>query len=265
MASGVDTVRMEQLGLPLGDIAAGMGQMLGRINFRAGRDGRDIEFVLCGDMSNPLSGRPSYACIDFNQMRPHGGDPGAIVDSIVSNDPYYPKPSSPHWGRFVAAYKAEAAEGGQESRRGPWWLSWRRGAGASANTQQQAKLCRKNLVLPLRQFLHCVPMVPLHSLVRSSAAAVCACVPLFCAGAPPSGARPITPAAACPPPPARRCAPGEASNDRLARRCPPGGLLGSGVSVPPVAPSRDRGVSRLCVARGSNEPFKIREQQIART
>ena len=105
----LDAERVEQLGLPSDRIAAGMGQMLARINFRAGRDGRDIEFVLCGDPHNPLSGQPAYCCIDFNQMRPHGGDAAAIVDSIASNDPYVPRPPSPYWAHFAAAYATEAA------------------------------------------------------------------------------------------------------------------------------------------------------------
>jgi hypothetical protein len=106
----LDAERIERLGLPSRAIAEGMGQTLGRINFRAGRDGRDVEFVLCGDPDNPLSKHPGYACIDFNQMRPHGDDAGVIVDSIVTNDPYYPRPPSPHWSSFAAAYLREAEE-----------------------------------------------------------------------------------------------------------------------------------------------------------
>lgn len=106
----LDAERIERLGLPSRAIAEGMGQTLGRINFRAGRDGRDVEFVLCGDPDNPLSKRPGYACIDFNQMRPHGDDAAVIVDSIVTNDPYYPRPPSPHWSSFAAAYLREAEE-----------------------------------------------------------------------------------------------------------------------------------------------------------
>ena len=89
-------------------IAVGMGEMLARINFRAERDGRDIEFVLCGHPENPLSKQPCYSCIDFNQMRPHGGDAGVIASSITSNDPYYPRPTSPFWADFTSAYTLEA-------------------------------------------------------------------------------------------------------------------------------------------------------------
>ncbi|KAG1653203.1 hypothetical protein FOA52_010287 [Chlamydomonas sp. UWO 241] len=109
----LDAARIEQLQLPAGSIAAGMGQMLARINFRAGRDGRDIEFVLCGDPLNPLSQHPAYSCIDFNQMRPHNDNAGVIADSMASNDPYYPRSDSPHWNAFAAAYAAEAAGAGQ--------------------------------------------------------------------------------------------------------------------------------------------------------
>lgn len=105
----LDAARIEQLGLPADEIAAGMGQMLARINFWAGRDGRDIEFVLCGNASNPLSRHPAFSCIDFNQMRPHDGVAAEIVSATVTNDPYYPRPSSPQWGAFAGAYTAEAA------------------------------------------------------------------------------------------------------------------------------------------------------------
>eukprot|EP00798_Chlamydomonas_sp_ICE-L_P032813 gene32813-biopygen14022 len=102
--------RIERLGLPADKIAAGMGQMLASINFKAGRDGRDIEFVLCGHPENPLSKVPFYECIDFNQMRPHGGSAIVIVSSMVSNDPYYPRPWSPQWQAFADAYLATAVE-----------------------------------------------------------------------------------------------------------------------------------------------------------
>lgn len=105
----LDAARIEKLALPASQIAAGMGQMLARINFRAGRDGRDIEFVICGDAGNPLSKQPTYSCIDFNQMRAHNSDVDVIVSAIVANDPYYPRPSSPLWASFVDAYTAEAS------------------------------------------------------------------------------------------------------------------------------------------------------------
>ncbi|GAX86207.1 hypothetical protein CEUSTIGMA_g13621.t1 [Chlamydomonas eustigma] len=101
----LDASRLERLGLPTKDIAAGMGQMLALINFQAGKDARDIEFVLCGDPDNPLSSDPTFSCIDFNQMRPHNNDAEAIVSSISANDPYFPRPSSQHWVDFADAYE----------------------------------------------------------------------------------------------------------------------------------------------------------------
>jgi hypothetical protein len=107
--------RIEQLGLPASTIAKGMGELLSSINFEAGKDGRDIEFVLCGSPSNPLSRAPSYSCIDFNQMRDHDNDIDTICSSITANDPYYPRPSSPYWADFTAAYLAVARAVGTEA------------------------------------------------------------------------------------------------------------------------------------------------------
>lgn len=69
----------------------------------------DIEFVLCGNASNPLSRHPAFSCINFSQMRPHDGVAAEIASATVTNDSYYPRPSSPHWGAFAGAYTAEAA------------------------------------------------------------------------------------------------------------------------------------------------------------
>ena len=103
----LDVDMMERLGLPAADIAKGMGRMLALINFAAGKDGRDIEFVLCGDRRNPM-GEAGYACIDFNQVRPHEGDAGRILKSILMNDRYYPRPGSGYWGAFAGEYLAVA-------------------------------------------------------------------------------------------------------------------------------------------------------------
>jgi hypothetical protein len=92
-----------------------MGEMLGIINFRIGRDGRGIEYVLSGDPMNPLSQVPTYSCLDFNQMRPHGGSFAAIVSATAANDPYYPRPSSPYWNNFAFAYISEAIACGHEA------------------------------------------------------------------------------------------------------------------------------------------------------
>ena len=65
------------------------------------------EFVLCGDRRNPM-GKAGYACIDFNQVRPHEGDAGRILSSILINDRYYPRPGSRHWEAFAGEYLAVA-------------------------------------------------------------------------------------------------------------------------------------------------------------
>jgi hypothetical protein len=111
----LDAERIEKLELPADQIAAGMGEMLSIINFRIGRDGRDIEFVLSGDPMNPLSQVPTYSCIDYNQMRPHHGSFAAIVSATAANDPYYPRPSSPYWNNFAFAYISEAIACGREA------------------------------------------------------------------------------------------------------------------------------------------------------
>lgn len=59
-AADFDLVSME-------DIAVGMGEMLGRVDFLAGFDGRDVEFVLGGET---FSGVSLYV-IDFNQLKFH--------------------------------------------------------------------------------------------------------------------------------------------------------------------------------------------------
>ena len=105
----LDAARIEELALPASQIAAGMGQMLATINFRAGRDARGIKFILCGDADNPLRKQPAYSCIGFNQMRAHNGDADVIVSAIAMNDFNYPRPSSPLWASFVNAYTAEAS------------------------------------------------------------------------------------------------------------------------------------------------------------
>ena len=85
-----------------------MGRMLARIHHVAGFDGRDIEFVLGGADHK----KPCYFCIDFNQMRSHGGDASALVDSFFANDPYYPRPGAKHWGGFADGYMGEAMAAG---------------------------------------------------------------------------------------------------------------------------------------------------------
>lgn len=90
------------------EVAGGMGEMLGRIHWVAGYDGRDIEFVMAG---SGIGVR--YYVIDFNQMRRFDQEEWqsnvqGLVDAFFSNDPYYPRPV-PHdnlYQAFRAAYLA---------------------------------------------------------------------------------------------------------------------------------------------------------------
>lgn len=103
---------MEELSLPVAEVAKAMGRTLAMINFMTGADGRDIEFVLGGDPDDPLR-KAGYACIDFNQLRQHCGDPGVIADAWSQNDPYYPRPSSAYWAHFESGYLETAERASQ--------------------------------------------------------------------------------------------------------------------------------------------------------
>lgn len=94
---------LDELGLPVADIAEGMGRLLSRIHYQAGQDGRDIEFVLGGDKRD----QPKFFCIDFNQMR-NWDDVQELVTSFTTNDPYYPRPGMMYWDAFKSAYLDEA-------------------------------------------------------------------------------------------------------------------------------------------------------------
>ncbi|KAJ9522626.1 hypothetical protein QJQ45_019704, partial [Haematococcus lacustris] len=94
---------LDELGLPVADIAEGMGRLLSRIHYLAGQDGRDIEFVLGGDKHD----RPKFFCIDFDQMR-DWDDVQQLVTSFTTNDPYYPRPGMMYWDAFKSAYLDEA-------------------------------------------------------------------------------------------------------------------------------------------------------------
>ena len=48
-------------------------------------------------------------------MLAHDGDAATIASAIFTNDPYYPRPSSPQWASFADAYTAEAARLGSTS------------------------------------------------------------------------------------------------------------------------------------------------------
>ncbi|EIM82773.1 uncharacterized protein STEHIDRAFT_64298, partial [Stereum hirsutum FP-91666 SS1] len=92
----------------LDQVAGGMGEMLGRIHWVAGYDGRDIEFVMAG---SGLGVR--YYVIDFNQMRRFDREEWqsnveGLIDAFFSNDPYYPRPVTrdPLYQAFRTAYLA---------------------------------------------------------------------------------------------------------------------------------------------------------------
>ncbi|KAI6012977.1 hypothetical protein EDC04DRAFT_2760261 [Pisolithus marmoratus] len=73
------------------DIVFGMGEMLGLLHWRAGYDGRDIEFVLGGMAFSGVS----FYIIDFNQVRNWKKTPEdvpTLVEAFFNNDPYYPRP-----------------------------------------------------------------------------------------------------------------------------------------------------------------------------
>ncbi|KAF8223692.1 hypothetical protein L208DRAFT_1445244 [Tricholoma matsutake] len=75
----------------LDEIATGMGEILGRLHWRSGYDGRDIEFVMGGASFSGVV----MNVIDFNQMRVWSRDQDKIhqlIEAFFTNDPYYPRP-----------------------------------------------------------------------------------------------------------------------------------------------------------------------------
>jgi len=75
----------------LDEIATGMGEMLGRLHWRCGFDGRDIEFVMGGASFSGVV----MNVIDFNQMRVWSREKDQIqlpIEAFFTNDPYYPRP-----------------------------------------------------------------------------------------------------------------------------------------------------------------------------
>ena len=104
------------------DIVYGMGEMLGRLHWRGGYDGRDIEFIMGGAS---FSGVAMHV-IDFNQVSRHStpstpkADPylkmrpwsrkreevNQLVQSFFINDPYYPRPrpQDPLYQKFCRGY-----------------------------------------------------------------------------------------------------------------------------------------------------------------
>ncbi|KAF8621384.1 hypothetical protein AX15_007841 [Amanita polypyramis BW_CC] len=86
-------------------IAFGMGEMLGRLHWHAGCDGRDIEFVIGGMGFSDIS----FNVIDFNQVRrwkKSSADIPILVEAFYINDPYYPRPiaADPLYVQFKAGY-----------------------------------------------------------------------------------------------------------------------------------------------------------------
>ncbi|KAI6101439.1 hypothetical protein EDD16DRAFT_1650482 [Pisolithus croceorrhizus] len=87
------------------DITFGMGEMLGRLHWCAGYDGRDIEFVLGGIAFSAIS----FYVIDFNQVRSWkktSEDVPTLVEAFFTNDPYYPRPirGDPLYAQFKGGY-----------------------------------------------------------------------------------------------------------------------------------------------------------------
>ena len=93
---------------PPEEVAKGMGEILARLHWRAGYDGRDIEMVLGGDGSSGIT----FYTIDFNQMRLFERTPASIpqlVEAHTINDPYYPpaRPSDPLYQSFRDGYLSQ--------------------------------------------------------------------------------------------------------------------------------------------------------------
>ena len=106
------------------DVAYGMREMLGRLHWRGGHDGRDVEFIMGG----ASFGGVARHIIDFNQVRRllEAGDVQIItpfpkmrpwsrkknevhqlVEACFSNDPYYPRPrpEDPLYQKFCLGHQ----------------------------------------------------------------------------------------------------------------------------------------------------------------
>ncbi|KAF8513426.1 hypothetical protein BU17DRAFT_53305 [Hysterangium stoloniferum] len=86
------------------EIATGMGEMLGRLHWLAGYDGRDIEFVMGG-----ASFSRSTQLITTSKLRSwlrKKEDIKQLVDAFFINDPYYPRPRAidPIYQHFRTGY-----------------------------------------------------------------------------------------------------------------------------------------------------------------
>ncbi|KAI8919919.1 hypothetical protein DFJ77DRAFT_507258 [Powellomyces hirtus] len=95
--------RLKEVGFDTKRLAISMGHMLGNIVCKAGMDARDIEWVVGASDEDPLH-ESGFYIIDFNQCKPHNGDPRRVVDSMKVNDPYYPRPGGEEFECFTKAF-----------------------------------------------------------------------------------------------------------------------------------------------------------------
>ncbi|KIK25866.1 hypothetical protein PISMIDRAFT_96188 [Pisolithus microcarpus 441] len=91
------------------EIVYGMGEMLGRLHWLAGNDGRDIEFVLGGIAFIVLHMLACVSLIPSVQVRSWEKTPKDVpmlVEAFFINDPYYPRPipGNPLYAEFKRGY-----------------------------------------------------------------------------------------------------------------------------------------------------------------
>ncbi|KZT19826.1 hypothetical protein NEOLEDRAFT_1077142 [Neolentinus lepideus HHB14362 ss-1] len=88
------------------EVAAGMGEMVGRLHWAAGVDARGVEFVMGGDGGSGAA----FFVIDYDQVPPaqvrRWADVGDLVRAFFANDPYFPRPrqGDPLYLAFKRAY-----------------------------------------------------------------------------------------------------------------------------------------------------------------
>ena len=118
----------------VGDVAYGMGEMLGHLHWHGGYDGRDVEFIMGGASFSGVA----MNIIDFNQvrrllesvdvqittsfpkMRPWSrkkNEVHQLVEAFFSNDPYYPRPrpADPLYQKFCLGYQEAHPKGSEEA------------------------------------------------------------------------------------------------------------------------------------------------------
>ncbi|RAL17410.1 zinc finger protein [Aspergillus homomorphus CBS 101889] len=115
--------QMIELGISSAHIdyyAAMMGEALATLHWLGQVDGNDIEFVLAppptgSDEANNVTnvlGLHTMWVLDFDLCRPITADlEGVIqaVDAFFKNDPFFPRPNTPHWMAFQRRYLQTAA------------------------------------------------------------------------------------------------------------------------------------------------------------